>query len=184
MHQKLPTLYSETLRLTWLNYRWFLTTRVGEDINRHTVSRELLSFAQRTPDGCQSLLPTTQSSPTAFVPLWSFVINIFLSLDFLPPFSNSYITVSCRAPYIKAPTLASKLPKLQAASDRAGIAWHQHGAGHQRHGRGHPQHCGTAITGSKPLLRRSCSPTPPSFSISLLNPPGHQNINPVCLFSL
>lgn len=104
MHKELPFTFTETSRLTWLNYRWFLTTHctVSEKTSAvlHWRHSQHTTAAFRSVS-CQSLLHTTQSSPgaTAFLPLVSFVVNIFLRMDFLLPFSNSLIS-QCPAEHL------------------------------------------------------------------------------------
>lgn len=162
-YKELPFTFTETLSLMWLSYRWFLTTHcaVPETTStvlywRHTVSRQQLPFAQRSPDTRQSFLPTPQSSPgaTAFLPLVSFVIIILLGLDFLLPLSKSPISL-CTAEHLISKHRRSLGSYLSCQRSR----WHR--VTRARCWPGHPQCGGTAVTRSKPLLQKSHSPAPP-----------------------
>ena len=162
MHQELPFAFTETPRLTWLNYRWFLTTRCT--VSEKTSAVLYWRHSQQTTAAFRSWqLPV----PSPHHPILSRGNRLSPSGVFCNKhpsktgfssafFKHFYITVSYRASYFKALMLTRKLAKLQAASDHVGIVWRWHSAGQDI-----PSVVGIAVTGSNPLLQKSCSSAPP-----------------------
>lgn len=115
MHQELPFAFTETPRLTWLNYRWFLTTRCT--VSEKTSAVLYWRHSQQTTAAFRSWqLPV----PSPHHPILSRGNRLSPSGVFCNKhpsktgfssafFKLSYVTVSYRASYFKALMLTRKL---------------------------------------------------------------------------